>query len=136
MILTASMCMSFMLYHEARSTSIQEQMQVAQVAQNRAAAQNKPLCSIVLDAKQFNWAYGYKKRLKFKDINAALKYYNIKDGNSFITALSIANMSNLKTDDAYFYHDNSIKGFSGKMQQKITVTNKTKNFTFYKEKIS
>lgn len=136
MVLSATMCMSIMLYHEARGVAIPEQMQVAQVAQNRATAQNKPLCAVVLDGKQFSWANGYKKQLKFKTASAALKHYNVTDGNAFITAVGIASMSGVSTSKDYFYHDNTIKGFSKPMMQKITVTNKTKNFTFYKEKLS
>lgn len=132
MVLSSTICMAIMLYHEARGTTIQEQIQIAQVAQNRSMVQNKQVCNIVLDGNQFNWSKNYKPKYKFKSSDDMLKYYNITDGNSWITALGVSSMSKLHTTQAYYYHDNSICSFNKNMMAKIVVVNKTKNFTFYK----
>jgi hypothetical protein len=133
MILTSILCSAICLYHESRSTSIAEQQQVAQVLQNRSKQQNKPICKIALDQAQFSWAKSFKPKYRFRKSNEMLKYYKIEDGNSWITALGVASMSNLPTSDVLYYHDKRINKFA--FNDKLTMVNKTKNFIFYKDKL-
>ena len=130
MILTTTMCMSVMLYHEARSASIDEQISVAQVALNRAQVQDKPLCGVVFDKNQFNWSSKYKKK-SFASYKQMLQYYDIKDQTSWMVAVGVASTTKFIDSSAYFYHDNTIKGF-GWNKGNLVVVEKTPKFTFYR----
>lgn len=122
--------MALMAYHESRSTSIDEQILVANVANNRAIAQNKNVCSVVFDKRQFNWSANFKQKNKFKNYQEMLSYYKIDDSQSWVNAVSVAINTPQKTK-AMYYHDNS--GSFG-FKQKLTLVKRTKNFTFYKDK--
>lgn len=130
MILTPTLCMAIMIYHESRSATIHEQQLVAQVAQNRVAKQRKAVCGVVMDARQFSWAKKYKIKYHFVNNHDVMKYYNLTDGDAWITAVGVASLSSLPTSSAYYYHDKSIskQSYSG-----VLVAN-TKYFCFYREK--
>lgn len=119
-----------MAYHESRSASIDEQILVANVANNRAIAQNKNVCSVVFDKRQFNWSDNFKQKSKFRNYQEMLSYYKIEDSASWINAVSVAINTPQKTK-AMYYHDNS---GSFRFKNKLVITKRTKNFTFYKEK--
>jgi len=132
-MISSTLCLAIALYHEARSTSIKEQIEVLQVMQNRAYKQNKNICKVVFDKNQFSWAKNFKVKYKFKNNNEAINYYKITDFNSFITQLGIVTSSKLNINDVYYYHDNNIKNFDWN-KNNLVVINKTKNFVFYKDK--
>lgn len=119
-----------MAYHESRSTSIDEQILVANVATNRAVQQNRNVCSVVFDKRQFNWSANFKQKSKFKNYQEMLSYYKIDDSSSWVNAVSVAINTPQKTK-AMYYHDNS---GSFKFKNKLVITKRTKNFTFYKDK--
>ena len=52
---TAVLCLAASLYHEARGEGIVGQYAVALVTMNRSKQQNKPVCDVVFQPKQFSW---------------------------------------------------------------------------------
>lgn len=52
---SAIVCLTMVIYHEARSESTLEQELVAHVVMNRVKERNKSVCEIVKQKNQFSW---------------------------------------------------------------------------------
>lgn len=115
-------CMLKNIYHEARGEGVEGMKAVALVTLNRAKQQDKTVCEVVYQRKQFSWTNTAKGRNKpiTGDINVA---YNVA---------SAAMNDNLIdfTAGATHYHTKKVKPVWRKALDKVVVIN---NHIFYRK---
>ena len=116
-------CMLKNIYHEARGEGVEGMQAVALVTLNRAKQQDKTVCEVVYQRKQFSWtntANGRNKPIK-GNIDAA---YNVASAAMSDKLIDI-------TGGATHYHTHTVKPVWRKALNKATVIN---NHIFYKGK--
>jgi spore germination cell wall hydrolase CwlJ-like protein len=111
------------IYHEARGEGVEGMQSVALVTLNRAAQQNKTVCDVVYQRKQFSWANTAKGR--DKPLSG-----NINDAYAVASAAMTGTLHDF-TGGATHYHTTKVKPVWRKALDKVVVIN---NHIFYKGK--
>ena len=64
MIAESLLCLTLVVFHEARSEPVEAQVAVAQVTLNRSRDKDYPssICEVVYEPKAFSWTSSHKKR--------------------------------------------------------------------------
>jgi spore germination cell wall hydrolase CwlJ-like protein len=112
------------IYHEARGEGVEGMKAVALVTLNRAKQQDKTVCEVVYQRKQFSWTNTAKGRNKpvTGNIDAA---YNIASAAMNDKLIDI-------TSGATHYHTAKVKPVWRRALDKVVVIN---NHIFYKGKL-
>lgn len=135
MVLTSLLCVALTTYHEARSTSFDEQLLVSSSVYNRADNNATSTCTEAFKPKQYSWANNIKPKMKFASYKDMLSYYKINDINSFNNALAVAAVSqDYRNRQVTFYHDNTVKAKNVHWTKSMRLVQSTKNFKFYTNK--
>ena len=119
-----TLCMLKNIYHEARGEGVEGMQAVALVTMNRARQQDKTVCEVVYQRKQFSWTNTAKGRNKpvTGNINTA---HNI-------ASQAVSGVLDDITGGATHYHTKKVKPIWRKSLDKIAIIN---NHIFYKGKI-
>lgn len=129
MILTTVALCAVVTYHEGRSTSLSEQLNVASVIYNRAAGSDyKSVSRAIYTKGAFSSMATFKPQQKFKSYNDMFSYYRINDLKSYATAIEACNIAQDYRADYTHFTDKSIK--PPKWTKSMCKT-KTQNFNFY-----
>lgn len=117
-------CMACNIYHEARNQSIEGQIAVAHVTQNRLASTKFPdtLCKVVWQHRQFSWT----KDGKSDKIYEKRSWYLAQ---SIALAITESNVFPDVTKGAVFYHTNEINPKWNRNMEKLMVV---QDHVFYK----
>lgn len=115
-------CILKNIYHEARGEGVEGMKAVALVTLNRAKQQDKTVCEVVYQRKQFSWTTTAKGRNKpvTGDINVA---YNVASAAMSDKLIDI-------TAGATHYHTKQVKPVWRKALDKVGVIN---NHIFYRK---
>lgn len=119
-----TVCMLKNIYHEARGEGVEGMQAVALVTLNRAKQQDKTVCEVVYQRKQFSWTNTTKGRNKpiKGNIDAA---YNVASAAMSDKLIDF-------TGGATHYHTKKVKPIWRKSLDKIATIN---NHVFYKGKV-
>ena len=119
-----TVCMLKNIYHEARGEGVEGMQAVALVTLNRAKQQDKTVCEVVYQRKQFSWTNTTKGRNKpiKGNIDAA---YNVASAAMSDKLIDF-------TGGATHYHTKKVKPIWRKSLDKIAIIN---NHVFYKGKV-
>ena len=114
-------CMLKNIYHEARGEGVEGMQAVALVTLNRAKQQDKTVCEVVYQRKQFSWTNTAKGRNKpiTGDINVA---YNVASAAMSDRLIDF-------TSGATHYHTTKVKPVWRRALDEVVVIN---NHIFYK----
>lgn len=128
---TALMCLALNIFHEAAVEPLEGQVAVAQVTINRANNDNKNVCKVVLEPKQFSWANSFS-HMPFKQRLTRLERMQKKiaksakssDKNAWKRAINIARQAltgKLKTKAKYadFYYNPSLANPRWRFSMKV-----------------
>ena len=117
-------CMLKNIHHEARGEGVEGMQAVALVTLNRAKQQDKTVCEVVYQRKQFSWTNTTKGRNKpiAGDINDAYT----------VASQAMAGVIDDFTSGATHYHTAKVKPVWRKAMDKVVVIN---NHIFYKGKL-
>ena len=115
-------CMLKNIYHEARGEGVEGMQAVALVTLNRAKQQDKTVCEVVYQRKQFSWTNTAKGRNKPITGNI--------DTVHAVASQAIAGVLNDFTAGATHYHTHTVKPVWRKALNKATVIN---NHIFYRK---
>lgn len=128
MVMTAALCLSLTIYHEARGENIFGQLAVAQVVMNRVESPRYPdtVCGVVTQHRQFSF-------LNNCDIKCAVQ--NVREQHAWKVSQSVTNsmlQGHRITLNATHYHTTWVRPYWSqheKMQPLTTIG----NHTFYLE---
>lgn len=115
-------CMLKNIYHEARGEGVEGMQAVALVTLNRAKQQDKTVCEVVYQRKQFSWTNTTKGRNKpiAGDINTV----------HAVASQAIAGVLDDITSGATHYHTTKVKPVWRKALDEVVVIN---NHIFYRK---
>ena len=116
-------CMLKNIYHEARGEGVEGMQAVALVTLNRAKQQDKTVCEVVYQRKQFSWTNTAKGRNKPITGNI--------DTVHAVASQAIAGVLNDFTAGATHYHTTKVKPVWRRALDKVVVIN---NHIFYRKK--
>ena len=128
MVMTAALCLSLTIYHEARGEDIDGQLAVAQVVMNRVENPRYPdtVCGVVTQRKQFSY---------LNTCNIECSVQNVRDKQAWQVSQSVANamlQGHRINLDATHYHTTWVQPYWSThetMELKTTIG----NHTFYLE---
>ena len=115
-------CMLKNIYHEARGEGVEGMQAVALVTLNRAKQQDKTVCEVVYQRKQFSWTNTAKGRNKPITGNI--------DTVHAVASQAIAGVLNDFTSGATHYHTTKVKPVWRRALDKVVVIN---NHIFYRK---
>lgn len=116
-------CMLKNIYHEARGEGVEGMQAVALVTLNRAKQQDKTVCEVVYQRKQFSWTNTAKGRNKPITGNI--------DTVHAVASQAIAGVLTDFTSGATHYHTTKVKPVWRRALDKVVVIN---NHIFYRKK--
>ena len=117
-----TLCMLKNIYHEARGEGVEGMQAVALVTMNRARQQDKTVCEVVYQRKQFSWTNTAKGRNKPVTGNINTAYD--------IASQAVSGVLDDITGGATHYHTKKVKPVWRKALDKATVIN---NHIFYRK---
>jgi spore germination cell wall hydrolase CwlJ-like protein len=115
-------CMLKNIYHEARGEGVEGMQAVALVTLNRAKQQDKTVCEVVYQRKQFSWTNTAKGRNKPITGNI--------DTVHAVASQAIAGVLNDFTSGATHYHTTKVKPVWRRALDEVVVIN---NHIFYRK---
>ncbi len=119
-----TVCLIKNIYHEARGEGVEGMQAVALVTLNRAKQQDKTVCEVVYQHKQFSWTNTTKGR------NKPLTS-NVNEIYAVATQAMTGTLDDF-TGGATHYHTKAVKPVWRKALDKVAVIN---NHIFYKGKV-
>lgn len=128
MVITAALCLSLTIYHEARGEDIDGQLAVAQVVMNRVENPRYPdtVCGVVTQRKQFSY-------LNTCDIKCAVQ--NVRDKQAWKVSQSVAKamlQGHRINLDATHYHTTWVQPYWS-THETMELRKTIGNHTFYLE---
>jgi spore germination cell wall hydrolase CwlJ-like protein len=111
------------IYHEARGEGVEGMQAVALVTLNRAKQQDKTVCEVVYQRKQFSWTNTAKGRNKPLTGNIDVAYN--------VASAAMSDKLNDITSGATHYHTKRVKPVWRRALDEVVVIN---NHIFYKGK--
>lgn len=100
---TSLTCLALNVFKEARGEPFVGKTAVAKVTLNRASQQNKSVCAVVLQPKQFSWTTKQVRRGKL--VKGAEPDYDSKEWKESLYAARMAYKVRDHTKGATFYHE-------------------------------
>lgn len=119
-----TLCMLKNIYHEARGEGVEGMQAVALVTLNRAKQQDKTVCEVVYQRKQFSWANTAKGRNKPITGNINTVYT--------VASQAMTGVLDDITGGATHYHTKKVRPVWRKALDKVGTIN---NHIFYKGKV-
>jgi N-acetylmuramoyl-L-alanine amidase len=114
MVMTALMCLSLNIYHEARGEPLRGQFAVAHVTMNRAQGDPTKVCNAVYAPKQFSWANNLTVTRDKKGTVISANVAKPREREAWLRAQRIAkmvlrNMTRDITRGSTHYHANYVQ---------------------------
>lgn len=130
MIIISSIALcAVVVFKEARGTQWEDQYRVASTTYNRAEETNSTVQQVIFKPHQFTSMKGIKPKTKFSSYKDMLAYYNIKDSDSYSTALIACGYAdNVRDERLKYFHDKSINKFKWSESKPIIIS---RDFKFY-----
>lgn len=128
MVMTAALCLSLTIYHEARGENIYGQLAVAQVVMNRVESPRYPdtVCGVVTQRKQFSF---------LNNCNIKCAVQNVREQQAWKVSQSVTNsilQGHRITLNATHYHTTWVQPYWSK-HERMQPLKTIGNHTFYLE---